>query len=80
MVSVNTLDKDIPFLKLINCQNIKVSNCYQTDKIDLFVSEDDKCSGIYIVNNVLPGTVSLHNNKGKNIVTINNAIRYVTKP
>ena len=80
LVSVNTLDKDMPVLKLINCQNVKVSNCYQTGKIDLFVSEDDKCSGIYIVNNVLPGTVSLHNNKGINIVTINNAIRYVTKP
>jgi len=72
MVSVMTPLKDLPFLKLINCQDVKVSNCYQPDTLPVYVSEDEKCNGIYIVNNVLPGTLSLHNNKGKNIVTQNN--------
>ena len=59
MVSVSKLNNDFPFLKLINCQGIKVSNCYQEDKIGVFVSEDEKCSDIYIVNNVLPGAILL---------------------
>ncbi len=80
LVTVTTHVKDLAFLKLINCQDVKISNCYQTDKIDLFVSEDEKCAGIYIVNNVLPGTVSLHNNKGTNTVTMNNTTRYDAKP
>ena len=74
MVAVRTSVKELPFLKLINCQDINVSNCFQPENIPVYVSEDEKCSGIYIINNVLPGTVLLHNNKGKNIVTQNNII------
>jgi hypothetical protein len=72
MVSVTTPVKDLPFIKLINCQDVKVSNCYQQENIPVYLSEDAGCSGIYIVNNVFPGTISLHNNKGKNMVTNNN--------
>jgi polygalacturonase len=74
LVTVITPKTDQPFLKLINCQDIKVSNCYQQNKIPVYVSEDEKCKDIYIVNNVLAGTTSLHNNKGKNIITLNNII------
>ncbi len=74
MIAVTTPVKELPFLKLINCQDINVSNCFQPENIPVYVSEDEKCSGIYIINNVLPGTVLLHNNKGKNIVTQNNII------
>ena len=74
MITVTTPVKELPFLKLINCQDINVSNCFQPENIPVYVSEDEKCSGIYIINNVLPGTVLLHNNKGKNIVTQNNII------
>jgi polygalacturonase len=80
MVSVSTAVNDLPYLKLINCHGVKISNCFQPDKIDLFVSGDEKCSDIYIVNNVFPGTVALHNNKGKNIVTQNNTNGNGTKP
>jgi polygalacturonase len=72
MVSVTTPKKDLPFLKFVNCQDIKVSNCYQSDLIPVYISEDEKCNGIYIINNVLPGALLLHNDKGKNIVTQNN--------
>ncbi len=74
MITITTPVKDLPFLKLINCQDVIVSNCFQADNIPVYVSEDEKCAGIYIINNVLPGTVLLHNNKGKNIVTQNNII------
>jgi polygalacturonase len=80
LVSVLTPVKDLPYLKLINCQGVKVSNCYQPENIDLLLYGDEKCSDIYIVNNVFPGTVTLHNNKGKNIVTQNNAGKNETKP
>jgi polygalacturonase len=72
MVSVKKIAKDLPILKLLNCQEVKVSNCYQTDNLNLFVSADDKSSEIYIVNNVLPNTIAICAGKGKNIVTRNN--------
>jgi polygalacturonase len=75
LISVSAPPSDFPLLKLVNCQYVKISNCLQYDKIKLLVSEDEECSDIYIVNNVLPGTVALHNNKGKNIVTQHNTIK-----
>jgi polygalacturonase len=80
MVSVSTPVKIQPYIKLTNCQNVKVSNCFQTDSIDIYVSGDEKCSDIYIVNNVLPGVASLYNAKGKNIVIQNNTIRETPEP
>jgi hypothetical protein len=80
MVSVSPIVAKQVSLKLTNCQNVKVSNCFQTDDIDVFVSGDEKCSDIYIVNNVLPGVVSLYNEKGKRIVIQNNTTRQITKP
>lgn len=77
MVTVTTPVKDLPFLKLVNCQDVKVSNCYQQESIPVYLSEDAACNGLYIINNVLPGTISLHNNTGKNIVTNNNI--YINK-
>jgi len=72
MISVSMPLDDVPYLKLMNCKDVKVTNCYQTEPIKLFLSEDEKCDGIYIVNNILPGTVLLNSNKGKNIMTHNN--------
>ena len=79
MVSVTTPLKDQPFLKLAGCNDIKLSNCYQAETIPVYVSEDEKCNDIFIINNVLPGTVSLHNGKGKNIVAQNNIILNTSK-
>jgi hypothetical protein len=75
LVSVNNIAKDLPILNLINCQKIKVSNCYQSDNLSRFISADDKSSDIYIVNNVLPNTNTLCDGKGKNIVARNNTSR-----
>jgi hypothetical protein len=80
LVSVSPVVTKQSFLKLTNCQNVKVSNCYQSEDIDLYVSGDEKCSDIYIVNNVLPGVVSLYNEKGKRIVIQNNTISQNAKP
>jgi len=79
-ITVSNPANDLPFLKLINCQSIKVSNCYQPDNIGLFVSADEKCSDIYIINNVLPNTDALYISKGKNIVIRNNISRNEKKP
>ncbi len=63
---------NLPYLKLSNCKTIRVTNCYQPETIPVFINEDEKCEGIYMVNNILPGTISLLNNKGKKIITENN--------
>jgi polygalacturonase len=71
-ISVVNSQLNIPFIKLINSKDVRITNCFQSEQIPLFVNEDEKCSDIYFVNNILPGTISLVNNKGKNIVTQNN--------
>jgi hypothetical protein len=80
LVTVTTHANDSPFLKLMNCKKVKVSNCFQTDNIGIYVSEDERCSDIFIINNVFAGSVILSNNKGKNVVTQNNIIRKDTNP
>jgi polygalacturonase len=74
LISVTTPATDQPYLKFTNCRDIRVTNCYQQEKIMVYLSADEKSEMIYMVNNVLPGTVVLHNNKGKNIVTQNNIL------
>jgi hypothetical protein len=71
-ITVTTPVLNIPYLKLNNCQDVRITNCYQPEVIPLLINEDEKSSYIYIMNNILPGTTSLVNNKGKNIVTQNN--------
>jgi polygalacturonase len=65
----------LPFLKLANCRGVIISNCIQQEAIPLFVAEDEKCENIIIANNILPATVSLFSNKGKNITSFNNIIK-----
>jgi polygalacturonase len=74
MVSVISPLNNLPFVKLDNCQNIRVTNCFQDEKIPVYIEEDEKCDEIYIVNNIFPATQKLHSGKGKNITTRNNII------
>ncbi len=74
MVTVASPLKDLPFIKLSNCSNIRVTNCFQTEASGTYVEEDERSSNIYIVNNILPGISSLSAGKGKNIVELNNII------
>ncbi len=72
MVSVKSEVKDVSYLKLVNCQYVKISNCFQPDPIIDYISEDKRCSNIYMVNNVFPGTILPDKKKGKIIVSSNN--------
>jgi polygalacturonase len=74
-ISVTNKTLNIPYIKLSNCQDVRITNNYQTEIIPLLVNEDEKSSDIYIMNNILPGTTSLTNNKGKNIVAQYNIVK-----
>lgn len=65
-VTVKYAVQDKPYIKLINCQNIRVTNCFQQETIPLFINEDEKSSDFYIMNNILPGTTSMVSKNGKN--------------
>jgi polygalacturonase len=73
-VTVTTPKLDFPFFKLANCKDVRVTNCYQPENIPLLISEDEKTENIIVTNNILPGTKTLINNKGKNISISNNII------
>jgi polygalacturonase len=75
MISVTKPLINMPYLKLTNCQDIKVTNCYQSEDIPLFIGEDERSEKIYVVNNILPGTSMLFNNKGKDLNALNNILK-----
>ena len=68
MISVAGAD-GMPAMKLSNCQGVKISNCTQTEKLPLYVSEDEKCFDIFLINNVFPGIAELCRKKGRNIIS-----------
>jgi polygalacturonase len=74
-ITVVTPKKDQPFLKLTNCNGVRVTNCYQPEDIPLFINEDEKTENIIITNNIFPGTLALTSNKGKNITLNNNILK-----
>jgi polygalacturonase len=74
-VKVTDAVPELPFLKLTNCQNVRVTNCYQPEVIPLFINEDEKSADIYIMNNIFPGTTGLVSGKGKNYFIDNNLIK-----
>ncbi len=74
-ISVTTSHPENPLLKLTNCSDEIVTNCYQPENIPLFINEDEKSGNIIVANNILPGTTALLNNKGTNIITSNNILK-----
>lgn len=74
-MTVTTPLPDLPFLKLTNCSDVVITNCFQPEAIKLLVAEDEKSENIIIANNILPGTAALFSNKGINITTSNNIIK-----
>ncbi|HEX2975377.1 MAG TPA: glycoside hydrolase family 28 protein [Bacteroidales bacterium] len=64
-----------PLASLSNCKDVQITNCYQTEEMPLLISEDDKTENIIIANNILPGTVTLTNGKGKNTISSNNILK-----
>jgi polygalacturonase len=72
MVTVGSPLKDLPFMSLSNCSDIRVTNCFQREASGIYVEEDENCSNIYILNNILPGISSLSAGLGKNVVKLNN--------
>lgn len=71
-VSVISPVGNLPYLKLSNCQDVRVTNCYQQEIINTFIMKDDKCKNIYLINNILPGMVESEKKKPNKIITNNN--------
>lgn len=71
-VSVISPIGNLPYIKLSNCQDVRVTNCYQQEKINTFILKDDKCNNIYLINNILPGIFIPEKKKNKEIITRNN--------
>jgi len=72
MVSVISPVKDVPYIKLMNCRDVRITNCFQPEKIGVFISQDEKCNNIYLINNILPGTDITEKKRSKEIVVKNN--------
>ncbi len=73
MVSVSG-PADKPAMLLSNCQAVTVSGCTQYGSLPAYVSGDQKCSDIYLLNNIFPQIKTLSANKSINIIERNNVI------
>lgn len=74
-VSVTSAVQNQPYIKLANCQNVRVTNCFQPETIPLFINEDEKSSDFFIMNNIFPATTGLVSKKGKNYFIDYNMIK-----
>jgi polygalacturonase len=74
-MTIVTQLKNQSYLKLTNCNGVRVTNCYQPEAIPLLINEDEKTENIIIANNIFPETIALTNNKGKNIILNNNIVK-----
>lgn len=74
-INVTNAVADQPVIKLTNCKGFNLTNCFQPDPLTLLISEDEKSEDIIVANNILPGTISLTANKGKDIVVNNNILK-----
>jgi len=57
------------------CNTVKISNCFQPEKLSSFLEADSLCNNIYLINNILPGVDQIvgKQNKTINIKQINNS-------
>jgi polygalacturonase len=73
-ITLNNAPAEIPVIKLSDCQVFRITNCYQPEIINQFLQQDEKCSDIFFINNILPQTKSLYN-KNKNIVVLQSNVK-----
>lgn len=72
LVTVVSPLMDLPYMILANCQDIRITNCFQPERDKIFILNDQKCDKIYLVNNILPGITLPEKKNGKTIITVNN--------
>jgi len=65
LVTVNAPAPGPAYLKFANCQGIRITNCFQPERIKTYISEDEKCNNFYILNNIIPGASLPGKKKGK---------------
>jgi polygalacturonase len=44
---------------LTDCITVKISDCFQLDKMKGFLKYNDKCQNLYLTNNILPGVKNI---------------------
>ncbi len=60
-------------ITLLNCNTVKITGCFQPEKIAFFCKIDTACKNIYTMNNLLPGAQSITGNKPEeNLILFNN--------
>lgn len=60
-------------ITLQNCNTVKITDCFQPGKIEVFCKADTASKNIYIMNNLLPGAQSITGNKPEeNFILFNN--------
>jgi polygalacturonase len=63
------------FFNLIDCQNIKISDCFQPDKIDTFLKFNENCRKIYLSNNIVTNSKKILDGPDHKKITMINMVK-----
>jgi polygalacturonase len=75
LISVKDPGEDRSFAEFINCQDVRVTGCYQPGNKTVMIREDKKCDGFIVTNNIFPGAAAIFSNKGKSLSSLNNILK-----
>ena len=74
-LTINRLAEGESGIKLENCTNVLINDCFQPVPISQFLFLDEKTENIYLKDNVLPGTGILHNGNETQVTESDNIIK-----
>lgn len=62
-VQLKAFNAEKPPINFVNCQHIRITNCFQPESIKQLVAADEMTSELYFLYNILPGTSTLTSGK-----------------
>ncbi len=73
-LTINSNVKSSSVITLSHVENVLVKDCFQPGIVDCYLSISGQSSGVYVVDNVLPGVTSLTNEKKSTVSQYNNLV------
>jgi polygalacturonase len=67
MITIKNPKPDVPVMNISSCQLVKITNNFQPEPINQFLLQDDRCSGLYYINNIMPKTALLFNRNSSKV-------------
>jgi hypothetical protein len=67
MITVKNPKPDVPVMNISSCHLVRITNNFQPEQINQFLLQDDRCTGLYYINNIMPKTTLLFNRNSSKV-------------